>query len=413
MVNVQRLLVTFGTGADGRLGHGFPTISQALPRVVASLAGYPIKQVSCGGAHTAAVADDGTLFTFGLNEKGQLGHSRGDKFVAAPLEVTLPDPVASVAAGDQHTLALTSAGEVWSWGAAGEGALGIGHPKELRQVEPRLVRGLEGCKVTAVAAGAMHSMALTASGEVLTWGRGDFGALGHDPVGGCLGSEYTPRRVRALGGSRLRTILAGPFSSGAVDAAGATFTWGHGAYWQLGTGGTRHEPLPVKVSALRGVRGLSLGQLHSLAVDGDGRLMVWGTDEHGSLGQSLEVLRERSVQQPRRLASTPSSGWVAVAAGWKHSLALDREGRLFSWGWSGAAGAMGGVQDYGGGQLGHGDDEDRWAPEQVLRMHTSASKFYDLRMSYIKPWRVLQVAAGRNHSAAVVETEIDFRDLAG
>jgi hypothetical protein len=52
---VQRVVATFGTAANGQLGHGFPLTSQLFPRIVASLAGYAIKQVSCGGAHTAVV----------------------------------------------------------------------------------------------------------------------------------------------------------------------------------------------------------------------------------------------------------------------------------------------------------------------------------------------------------------------
>lgn len=66
MVAVQKLLATFGNGYLGRLGHGFPTSSELFPRIVASLAGYSIKQVACGGAHTAVVTgarvagDDGS-----------------------------------------------------------------------------------------------------------------------------------------------------------------------------------------------------------------------------------------------------------------------------------------------------------------------------------------------------------------
>lgn len=64
------------------------------------------------------------------------------------------------------------------------------------------------------------------------------------------------------------------------------------------------------------------------------------------------------------------------------------------------------------GQLGLGDLVDHWDATQVQRLQTSAQRFYDLRMSYIKPWRVLQVACGRHHTAAIVETELDMRDLA-
>lgn len=408
---LSRVLVTFGTAADGRLGHGFPLVSQLFPRIVASLAGYSIKSVSCGGAHTAVVTEDGTLFTFGLNSYGQLGHSKEDKYVAAPIEVGLPDPVAAVAAGGHHTLALTTAGEVWAWGQAGEGALGVGQPSENRQVEPRLVKGLSGVGVTQLAAGDQHSLALTSQGEVYSWGRGDQGALGHGTVHGYAPTELRPRLLRPLSGVRVHSVVAGPFSSGAVDTAGGAHVWGHGIYWQLGTGRASNEMAPVKVTSLPSASALAIGQLHSLAVVGDGRVVSVGTDEHGSLGSGTDVVRQRVAQQPRLVEGLPMCRSVAV--GWKHSAAVGHDGRLWTWGWSGAAGA-GMFQDYGGGQLGHGDDLDRWAPEPVTRLHTSKHRFYDNRTSYMRdrPWRALAVAAGRNHTAAVVETQLDVRDLA-
>ncbi|GLC39448.1 hypothetical protein PLESTB_001349800 [Pleodorina starrii] len=423
---LHRVLATFGTAADGRLGLGFPLESQFYPRIVASLAGYSIKQIACGGAHTAVVTDDGTLFTFGLNHWGQLGHSRADKFVAAPIEVGLPDPVTAVAAGGHHTLAITAAGEVWSWGMAGEGQLGIGEPSagEGRQVEPRLVGALAGAGVVSVAAGDHHSLALTSRGELFSWGRGDHGALGHGTVNGYAGVEMSPRQIRSLapsspgsGSCRMTSITAGPFSSGAVDSRGTAYVWGYGTGYQLGTGRPNNEAQPVQLDTLPGfVRCLSLGQLHSLAVLGDGRVVAVGMDEHGSLGGGTAALQQRVARRWTEVGSGPGGGLLPpcslAVAGWKHSAAVSMDGRLFSWGWSGAAGA-GFFTDYGGGQLGLGDDEDRWQPEQVVRLHTSRHRYYDLRASYIRarPWRVVGLAAGRNHSAALLETELDMRDL--
>ncbi|KAG2487572.1 hypothetical protein HYH03_013851 [Edaphochlamys debaryana] len=409
---LARVLATFGTASDGRLGLGFPIARELYPRIVACLAGYSVQQVSCGGAHTAVVTDDGTLLTFGLNDKGQLGHSREDKFVAAPIEVGLPDPVMAVAAGGSHTLALTTAGEVWGWGMAGEGALGIGDPDQGRQVEPRLVKHLTGQDVVALAAGDHHSLALTKGGEVLSWGRGDHGALGHGAVHGHVGVEMLPKKVRALAGARIASIAAGPFSSGALDREGSAWGWGYGNSGQLGTGRYANELQPVELRALpSGLRSLALGQLHSLAVLATGEVASFGMDSHGSLGAGQATLRTRQTVAPKIVPGLPPCR--AVAVGWHHSAAVAEDGRLFTWGASGAAG-QGRFQDYGGGQLGLGDDEDRWSPEQVFRLHTSAHRFYDLRTSYIKaqPWRVKQISAGRNHTAAVIETPLDTRDLA-
>eukprot|EP00191_Tetraselmis_sp_GSL018_P006490 CAMPEP_0177607112 /NCGR_PEP_ID=MMETSP0419_2-20121207/17728_1 /TAXON_ID=582737 /ORGANISM="Tetraselmis sp., Strain GSL018" /LENGTH=184 /DNA_ID=CAMNT_0019101641 /DNA_START=193 /DNA_END=745 /DNA_ORIENTATION=- len=95
---LRRLLATWGNADFGRLGHG-AIESQMLPRVVEVLKEENIVQVSSGGAHTAAVAADGSLYTFGLNDFGQLGHSQGEAFCEVPREVLVPESVVSVSWG--------------------------------------------------------------------------------------------------------------------------------------------------------------------------------------------------------------------------------------------------------------------------------------------------------------------------
>jgi len=73
------LLATFGNGQHGRLGHGTQA-SELVPRAVAGLAG--VVSVACGGAHTACVTADGGLWSWGMNDRGQLGHSGDRAFVA-------------------------------------------------------------------------------------------------------------------------------------------------------------------------------------------------------------------------------------------------------------------------------------------------------------------------------------------
>ncbi|PNH03357.1 putative E3 ubiquitin-protein ligase [Tetrabaena socialis] len=136
-----------------------------------------------------------------------------------------------------------------------------------------------------------------------------------------------------------------------------------------------------------------------------GEVWAWGMAGEGQLG--IGEPSQAKQTEPRLVKALSGAGVVALAAGDHHSMALTAAGEVYTWG-RGDHGALG----HGSGQLGVGDDEDRWQAEQVMRLHTNRHRFYDLRMSYIKPWRVLCVSAGRNHSAAVVETELDVRDLA-
>lgn len=159
---------------------------------------------------------------------------------------------------------------------------------------------------------------------------------------------------------------------------------------------------------------LALGFSYSLAVGTHGRVASWGTDDSGCLGQGLKW--------PRPASPTPEAVKVALstaAAGWRHCGGADADGRLFTWGWGGAVGAGGMInpsEDLGAGQLGLGDDRDAFEPRQVMRLTVGGrGGFRDLRQS-VGPgrglWRALQVACGRNHSAAVVEADVQPSELA-
>ena len=79
--------------------------------------------------------------------------------------------------GDAHSLALTAGGAVWSWGGGTEG--GLGHGEEQDQLLPKKVEASAGQCVVAVSAGEDHSLAITAAGAVFTCGKGELGCLGH------------------------------------------------------------------------------------------------------------------------------------------------------------------------------------------------------------------------------------------
>jgi len=109
-VSVSGKLYTWGYGSNGRLGHGAEA-DVVLPTVVEALANEKIVHVSCGGHHTAAVTDNGLLYTFGWNHYGQLGHSsssdsNGCSLLPVLVEVLKSNFVVQVSCGEQHTVAL-------------------------------------------------------------------------------------------------------------------------------------------------------------------------------------------------------------------------------------------------------------------------------------------------------------------
>uniref|UniRef100_A0A7S0WTF2 Uncharacterized protein n=1 Tax=Chlamydomonas leiostraca TaxID=1034604 RepID=A0A7S0WTF2_9CHLO len=239
-------------------------------------------------------------------------------------------------------------------------------------------------------------------------------------AGGGLNIVPSPRRLRGgplgTGAARASQIVAGAFTSGLVGACGRVWTWGHGGTWALGHGEQLHEFAPRQLLALSDykITSLALGQSHAMAAPHDGRkVFVWGTDSFGTLGYGDGNWQQLPFAVPQELKTlAPEIRTKSVSVGWQHSALVDQGGALYTWGWSGAANSDRSWLDGGGGQLGQGDDRDRWEPTPVSRLHTSEQRFYDLRMSYVKPWRVVQVSAGRTHTAAVIDVELDMRDLA-
>ena len=140
--------------------------------------------IACGYAHSAFVDAAGRLLTCGSageddGVEHQLGQGVDVAEAAVPALVLGLDGVrvASVAAGHNHTLALSADGAVYSFGDGRGGALGHGDMEV--QHAARRVAALEGERVTEVACGGGFSLALTADGRAYSWGWGDTGRLGH------------------------------------------------------------------------------------------------------------------------------------------------------------------------------------------------------------------------------------------
>jgi alpha-tubulin suppressor-like RCC1 family protein len=139
-----------------------------------------------------------------------------------------------------------------------------------------------GTKVTAVAVGTLHSLALTSTGAVLAWGYNADGELGD---GGTANSDV-PVKVKLPAGTKVTAVAAGGYYSLAVTSTGAVYAWGYNTDGELGDGGTTNSDVPVKVKLPVGtkVTAVAAGELHSLAVTSTGTVLAWGGNNFGQLG---------------------------------------------------------------------------------------------------------------------------------
>jgi alpha-tubulin suppressor-like RCC1 family protein len=327
----------WGWNVTGQLCNG-NTKGSNVPVKVGLLGGKKVTAVAAGFAHTLAVTSTGAVLNCGKNDDGELGDgSTTDSDV--PVKVNLPagTKVTAVVAGAGHSLAVTSTGAVFAWGLNLFGALGNGSMGGSSAV-PVNVSLPAGTKVTAVAVGSLHSLALTSTGGVFAWGFNMDGELGD---GGTANSDV-PVKVDLPAGTKVTAIAAGGYDSLALSSTGAVFAWGYNTDGELGDGGTANSDVPVKVhlpagikvtavaagGSLYGVGAYVAGPGHSLAVTSAGTVFAWGYNRDGELGDG----GTGNSAAPVKVKLPAGTKVSAVAAGELQSLAVTSTGSVLAWG---------------------------------------------------------------------------------
>ena len=239
----------WGYNGFGQLCNG-GAANSSTPVAAVAPANANVTDISAGAFHTLAVINN-AVFGCGLNRFGQLGNG-GVANSAVPVAAAAPAGVvfSAVSAGWDHSLALSTTGTVWSWGYNFWGQLGLGTqgPGDPARLTPFPVNSFPpGTVITAIAAGADFSLALDSTGAVWAWGANGFGQLGQPAAG--PGVSSTPIQTAAPANAGVTAIAAGACHGLAVKG-GAVLAWGYNGFGQLGNGvfgGV--APAPVAVAA--------------------------------------------------------------------------------------------------------------------------------------------------------------------
>ncbi|WP_080835882.1 OmpL47-type beta-barrel domain-containing protein [Cohnella massiliensis] len=272
--------------------------------------------VSADSNHTLALKSDGSVWSWGSNSSGQLGHGTQTNSLVPKQTINLAS-VIEISAGSSFSLALKGDGTVWGWGNNSIGQLGNNTTQNVNT--PQQISGLN--SVVAIAAGSTHGMALKSDGTVWTWGMNVYGELGI----GSTTAKYTPTLVPTLSG--VKSISAGGGTSFAVKADGSLWAWGANSYGQLGDGTTRNKTTPVQITGISGVSEVSAGRNHTLALKTDGTVWSWGNNGGGKVGDGTTTQRNSPVKV------TSLSGISQISAGEYHSMAM-MESTVYTWGYN-------------------------------------------------------------------------------
>jgi alpha-tubulin suppressor-like RCC1 family protein len=291
----------------GQLGTGTQVSELAPTNKVGASPATDWLAVATGGSHTVALKKDSTLYTWGSNSQGQLavGEAPGGYKLVPTQEIGKSKSWKAVAAGALHTIALQSSGVVARWGVNNRGQLGFPPATVLPAGFTPIF--FDSVPYVSIAAGGDHTLAIRASDTTLwAWGANGFGQLGT----GADGDGYAARQV----------FISDPEKSN-TD-------------WQMVAAGGGHNPVGADNSANGG---------HSVAIKKDGTLWAWGSNAYGQLGTGLSSDEPTPVQILVPKGTGRDDDWVMVSAGKLHTFARKKDGTLWGWG------------DNRSGQLGVGD----------------------------------------------------------
>lgn len=306
-----------GEGTNGRLGLGHCN-NVSFPRQLTALGQYVVRKVAVhsGGRHALAQTVDGKVFSWGEGDDGKLGHGNRMSYERPRLiEALKSKRIRDIACGSSHSAAITSSGELYTWGLGEYGRLG--HGDNLTQLRPKQVSALAGHRIVQVACGSRdaQTLALSDEGQVFSWGDGDFGKLGRGGSEGCS----VPHNVERLNGLGVCQVECGAQFSLALTRAGQVWTWGKGDYFRLGHGSDAHVRKPQLVEGLQGkkVIHVSVGALHCLAVTDQGQVYAWGDNDHGQQGNGSTMVNRK----PALVHGLQGVKVTRVACGSSHSVA--------------------------------------------------------------------------------------------
>jgi len=366
------------------------------PNRISSLKGIKIHTVAsgCNAAHCIAISSEGTTFTWGRNENGQLGLGH-TKRVDTPTEVETftDDNCVAAACGKRHTLFLTAKGKVYSCGDNKLGQLGIGNRNDGTNSPVRVK--YSGPPIRRVACGGDFSVMSDIKGNVYTFGCPEYGQTGHNTDGKYFitsnrmdfMTENTPRvitvyvekardgTVTPLHDVDAREIACGTNHTLILDSKKRVFSWGFGGYGRLGHSDPKDVMVPQSIQFFagpnRGAQMIAAGSTYSMAVSEHGALFLWGV---------TKVSGEASMY-PKTVQDL--MGWKVRSIGTSNkSIVIAADDSLISFGPSPTF-----------GELGYGPD---------VKSSTSAKEVKPVNDCYI-----LDAKCGFSHTLLIARTETD------
>jgi len=225
-----------------------------------------------------------------------------------------------IVTGGKHTLSLKVDGTVWAYGQNTYGQLGIGTQETTDN--PIKINFETGVKIVDIACGEEHSMALDSTGNVYVWGRNNYFQLGNSTDI----FVSSPKKIESI--ANAIKIAAGNSNSFVITQDKNAYSWGLNANGECGIGSYTNKITVTKAKFLSDVIDIKPGKNHTIALKSTGEVFATGSNLYGELGFGEQETRKINTFRKINLLSNV----VEIGTGDSHSLALNKDGKLFTWG---------------------------------------------------------------------------------
>ena len=323
-IKTDGTLWIWGTNGYGQLGTNDTT--QRNTPVTTFAGGTNWKQVSFGFNHTTAIKTDGTLWTWGGNGAGQLGDNTTTDRSTPVTTFAGGTNWSQVACVGISVAAIKTDGTLWTWGRNNQGQIGDNTTTDRYTPVTTFAGGTNWKQVSGRGTNFLnHIAAIKTDGTLWTWGRNSNGQLGDNTIIG----RCTPVTTFA-GGTNWKQVACGINYTAAIKTDGTLWTWGQSNNGQLGDNTATDRRTPVTTFAGGTNWKQVSGGYHTTAIKTDGTLWGWGYNGNGQLGDNTIINRSTPVT-----TFAGGTNWKQVACGGFHTVALNDNGTdkiLYVWG---------------------------------------------------------------------------------
>ena len=334
---------SFGRNNTGELGlcHNndvsLPTPIPNLPKIT---------KISCGGSFTVCVDHEGFIWSFGKNDFGQLGLGNTTS-INIPQKIPDIPPVDSVSCGYSHILMITTDSNLWSCGSNEYGELCLRN-KERRSIPAQTSFS----KISKISTGYSHSLFQNKKGKIFGCGNNQWGHCG---LGHFNHPQIKPKRIPNLPPNIVH-FVCGYHQSIFLDSEGNVFSVGFNNHGQLGLGHNDNQNVLSKIPNIPPIRVISCASSSIYLLDFEGNLWSFGNNYHGQLGIGERII---NTNAPKVIKTLKDIQQISYGSCGLHFIAKNSQNQIF------AAG------NNDNGQLGTGDTKSTLILKEINSQYST------------------------------------------